>query len=88
MIVYGSKGLSLRINCSILYLLTSVYPFFQNQFKDVKDQDQNDIVKLFVQYLPSIAMSIINILVPMVFNVVIRAEDYTPPMVIKITLFR
>ncbi|XP_041474557.1 transmembrane channel-like protein 7 isoform X1 [Lytechinus variegatus] len=43
---------------------------------------------LLISYLPSITITLLNGVVPMIFNVVVRFEDYSPQFEISITLIR
>ncbi|XP_038063713.1 transmembrane channel-like protein 7 [Patiria miniata] len=48
----------------------------------------NAVGSLLIGYLPSITITILNGLVPMIFNVVVRFEDYSPQFEISMTLVR
>ncbi|XP_046583484.1 transmembrane channel-like protein 7 isoform X2 [Haliotis rubra] len=45
-------------------------------------------ILLFVQYLPSITITALNAAIPIIFNIVVKAEQYTQDFVVKITLIR
>ncbi|XP_067672154.1 transmembrane channel-like protein 7 isoform X1 [Haliotis asinina] len=45
-------------------------------------------VLLIVQYLPSIMITALNAAIPIIFNIVVKAEQYTQDFVVKITLIR
>uniref|UniRef100_A0A8C4SQP3 Transmembrane channel-like protein n=2 Tax=Erpetoichthys calabaricus TaxID=27687 RepID=A0A8C4SQP3_ERPCA len=51
-------------------------------------QAQNFIVGLIVEYLPSIVITAANFITPLIFEVVIRYEDYSPAFEIRFTLIR
>ncbi|XP_033630568.1 transmembrane channel-like protein 7 [Asterias rubens] len=48
----------------------------------------NAFASLLIGYLPSITITILNGVVPLIFNVVVRFEDYSPQFEISITLVR
>ncbi|XP_072167923.1 transmembrane channel-like protein 7 [Diadema setosum] len=43
---------------------------------------------LLISYLPSITITLLNGVVPLIFNVIVRFEDYSPQFEISITLIR
>lgn len=46
-------------------------------------------IRIFVlQYLPSLCIVLLNIIVPMIFQYLIRFEYYSPGFVVKLTIFR
>ncbi|XP_046366609.2 transmembrane channel-like protein 7 isoform X3 [Haliotis rufescens] len=49
---------------------------------------QAEIVVLIYQYLPSLAITVLNFLVPLMFSKVVIVEDYSSSFELKITLFR
>ncbi|XP_067673750.1 transmembrane channel-like protein 7 isoform X2 [Haliotis asinina] len=49
---------------------------------------QAEIVVLIYQYLPSLAITVLNFLVPLMFSKVVIVEDYGGSFELKITLFR
>ncbi|XP_046583482.1 transmembrane channel-like protein 7 [Haliotis rubra] len=49
---------------------------------------QTEIVVLIYQYLPSLAITVLNFLVPLMFTKVVIVEDYSGSFELKITLFR
>ncbi|XP_064610128.1 transmembrane channel-like protein 7 isoform X2 [Liolophura sinensis] len=52
------------------------------------DAITEQILKLLVQFLPSITITILNIIVPVFFGILVRPEGYSPGFEIKITLAR
>ena len=46
------------------------------------------IQMLIIEFLPSITITSLNVLLPAVFQIMVRGEIYTPAFVIKITLMR
>ncbi|XP_072351048.1 transmembrane channel-like protein 7, partial [Scyliorhinus torazame] len=46
------------------------------------------IAGLLVQYLPSIVITLANLVTPLIFNQLVRLERYPPAMEIKLSLFR
>lgn len=53
-----------------------------------KPVTENAFAQLLISYLPSITITLLNGVVPMIFNVVVRFEDYSPQFEISITLIR
>ncbi|XP_048248719.1 transmembrane channel-like protein 7 isoform X1 [Haliotis rufescens] len=45
-------------------------------------------ILLVVQYMPSIMITVLNAAIPIVFNIIVKAEQYTQDFVVKITLIR
>ncbi|XP_061181691.1 transmembrane channel-like protein 7 isoform X2 [Saccostrea echinata] len=50
--------------------------------------DNDNFVILLVEFLPSLTITALNGIVPLIFGIVVKAEDYTPEFTIKITLIR
>nr|XP_022315279.1 transmembrane channel-like protein 7 isoform X7 [Crassostrea virginica] len=46
------------------------------------------IIVLLVEFLPSLTITALNGIVPLIFGLVVKAENYTPEFTIKITLIR
>ncbi|CAI9726297.1 transmembrane channel 7 isoform X1 [Octopus vulgaris] len=53
-----------------------------------KDSFANTFIELLVQFLPSLIISVLNVLVPIIFNVIIRYEGYTSSFEVKLKLLR
>lgn len=43
---------------------------------------------LFVQYLPSMVITLANFFAPLIFSFLIKYEDYSPVFEIRLTLIR
>ncbi|KAH3871112.1 hypothetical protein DPMN_034306 [Dreissena polymorpha] len=50
--------------------------------------DLNKTVKLVLEFLPSITITLLSVIVPTIFNKLVTAEDYMPAFAIRITLIR
>ncbi|KAL4239689.1 Transmembrane channel-like protein 5 [Mactra antiquata] len=48
----------------------------------------SSVVQLMVQFLPSVTLMFLGVIVPTIFNKVVIAEDYMPAFAIRITLIR
>ena len=48
----------------------------------------NPFLKLLVEFLPSLTVTVLNFLVPLIFQKLVLAEGYSPTTEIKITIFR
>lgn len=46
------------------------------------------LIVLLVEFLPSLTITALNGIVPLIFGLVVKAENYTPEFTIKITLIR
>nr|XP_006819109.1 PREDICTED: transmembrane channel-like protein 7-like [Saccoglossus kowalevskii] len=57
----------------------------QNKNNPVTD---NEMLLFLISYLPSITITALNIVVPMIFVALIRFEDYSPEFEVQFTLFR
>lgn len=57
-------------------------------FQLTNSKHLNDTVLLIVQFLPSLTITLLSVVVPAVFNKVVVAEDYMPAFAIRITLIR
>lgn len=49
---------------------------------------EQQLMNFFYEFLPYIAIVVMNLLVPLVFNYLVKFENYSPMFVIKITLLR
>lgn len=49
---------------------------------------ENFIVDLIYEYLPSIVITLANFITPLLFSVIINYEDYSPAFEIRFTLMR
>ena len=49
---------------------------------------ENFIVDLIYEYLPSIVITLANFITPLLFSVIINFEDYSPAFEIRFTLMR
>ncbi|NWV47035.1 TMC7 protein, partial [Daphoenositta chrysoptera] len=60
----------------------------ENSNVSIRNDTRTDSVNLFVQYLPSMVITLANFIGPLIFLFLIRFEDYTPAFEIKLTLMR
>ena len=58
------------------------------QLLDRGDVQDNDILTLFVQFLPSVTITGLNIIVPVFFNGIVSFEKYAPDTELKVNIFR
>ncbi|XP_060592582.1 transmembrane channel-like protein 7 [Ruditapes philippinarum] len=66
-----------------LYLI-----YYTNEQLVTNSQTLNETEALMMQYLPSITIMLLNVIVPFIFNKLVIAEDYMPAFAIRITLIR
>ncbi|XP_071128765.1 transmembrane channel-like protein 7 isoform X5 [Mytilus edulis] len=52
------------------------------------EASSGSVVILLVEFLPSLTITFLNVIIPLLFEVLVKAEDYTAEFVIKITLVR
>ncbi|CAC5378720.1 TMC [Mytilus coruscus] len=52
------------------------------------EASSGSVVILLVEFLPSLTITLLNVIIPLLFEVLVKAEDYTEEFVIKITLVR
>lgn len=76
----------LKSNQTVFNMCCFVVHLQFTQSADVTSKD--DLTVLLVQYSPSIVIAVLNGVVPLVFGIVVKGEDYSQPMVVKITLIR
>ena len=48
----------------------------------------NALLSLVVEFLPSIAITILNVIVPLIFQKIVVMEDYSPENEIRFTIGR
>ncbi|NXC38210.1 TMC7 protein, partial [Penelope pileata] len=60
----------------------------ENSSVSIRHDVRIDSATLFVQYLPSIVITLVNFVAPQIFSVLIRFEDYSPAFEIRLTLMR
>ncbi|XP_056020163.1 transmembrane channel-like protein 7 isoform X5 [Ostrea edulis] len=71
------------------YLIYWVTDWVTSFLADPDNKTTNDnIVVLLVEFLPSLTITALNGIVPLIFGIVVKAENYTPEGTIKITLIR
>ncbi|XP_013380167.1 transmembrane channel-like protein 7 isoform X2 [Lingula anatina] len=56
--------------------------------KEITNRNTDDFVSLLLQYLPSITITLLNIIVPEIFNRIIMVEKYSPEFEIRLSLIR
>ncbi|CAH1795474.1 unnamed protein product [Owenia fusiformis] len=69
----------------LIYYATQVSLEFS---KSALYSQYSTLVQLLMEFLPSLTITFLNIIVPSIFQKIIRAEDYTPMIDIKLTLVR
>uniref|UniRef100_A0A8C2FD25 Transmembrane channel-like protein n=1 Tax=Cyprinus carpio TaxID=7962 RepID=A0A8C2FD25_CYPCA len=57
-------------------------------FSQRKQAESNFLLELVVEYLPSIVITLANFITPLIFNLIINFEDYSPAFEIRFTLMR
>ncbi|XP_055705187.1 transmembrane channel-like protein 7 [Phlebotomus papatasi] len=68
-----------------------VKDIFRNDSDDSVDENRtisDQLIVLFYEFLPYIAIVLLNILVPILFNYLVQFEQYSPVFVIKMALLR
>ncbi|XP_060606985.1 transmembrane channel-like protein 7 [Ruditapes philippinarum] len=85
----------IAVNVLILILLgataAAIYfaqTFSSNFITSDKKEEYNMVVRLFVQFLPSLLIASVNAIYPIIFLLLARLEKYRPSSLIQITLLR
>ncbi|NXV76869.1 TMC7 protein, partial [Atlantisia rogersi] len=87
-------SLRISINIIVLALLGGCFYFiywataYSQKNSSVSIRCDNTQTNLFVQYLPSIVITLANFIAPQIFSILIRFEDYSPAFEIRLTLLR
>ncbi|KAL3876101.1 hypothetical protein ACJMK2_033979 [Sinanodonta woodiana] len=76
---FGILGASLYL----IFYVNEMLITLQNEARKV-----TEILELLVQYLPSVTITLLSTIVPIIFTRLILAEEYTPLFQIRLTLFR
>lgn len=76
-------GILIFCGCSIYF----IFSFCTDRIKEFTDDSLNYEI-LFYEFLPSLTIVSLNILVPFIFRYLIIFENYTPMFVVRLTLFR
>lgn len=76
----------------IAVLVTCFYCIYRatvfSQRKQAEAQKSMFLLELVVEYLPSIVITLANFITPLIFNIIIAFEDYSPAFEIRFTLMR
>lgn len=72
-----------RAQCQKYLSVLPSFSFFVQDVNNVSFQ-----ANLLVQYLPSIVITAVNLIIPQIFSILIRFEDYSPAFEIRLTLLR
>lgn len=79
------------VNCIVLLVLGGclflVY-FTSDKLLELQKQELNEIVALIVQYLPYLTITVLNFLIPIVFQKIVVLEDYPHNVALTLTLAR
>ncbi|XP_060592581.1 transmembrane channel-like protein 7 [Ruditapes philippinarum] len=79
------------VNCFVLALLGGslflVY-FTTDRLLVLQEQELNEVLALIVQYLPYLTITVLNFLIPIVFQKIVTLEDYSQNNALRITLGR
>ncbi|XP_078065014.1 transmembrane channel-like protein 7, partial [Mustelus asterias] len=79
----------LLVNMLILVVIGAAFYaiYSATQFSQANAKDSG-IIGLLIQYLPSIVITAANFITPLIFNQLIRFEQYSPTTEIKLSLIR
>ncbi|MBN3280176.1 NOMO1 protein, partial [Polyodon spathula] len=81
--------LRLVLNLFVLGVLAGCfYAIYRATIYSQQVKPQNFILDLIMEYLPSIVITLANFITPLIFDVIIQFEDYTPAFEIRFTLMR
>ncbi|XP_050394549.1 transmembrane channel-like protein 7 isoform X3 [Patella vulgata] len=80
------------INIFVVVVLGAcLYLIYWTSDKLLDLQKQNlddDVLRLIVEFLPSLTITFLNVVIPLMFSKIVLPEDYSPVFELKITLFR
>lgn len=68
--------------------LVNHWPPSKKHLCDASVLQENFLVDLIYEYLPSIVITLANFITPLLFSVIISFEDYSPAFEIRFTLMR
>ncbi|XP_071976726.1 transmembrane channel-like protein 7 isoform X2 [Engystomops pustulosus] len=71
--------------CFYAIYLATVY---SQEHSNTLSMQQDDRLSLLIEYLPSIVITIANFITPIIFENIVRYEDYSPAFEIRFTLIR
>ncbi|MEE6497470.1 hypothetical protein FKM82_002751 [Ascaphus truei] len=96
-----TQGESIRIYCLRIFLniiviavlggcFYAIYlaTVFSQKYSNDGTMHGTDTINLLVEYLPSIVITIANFVTPLIFETIVRYEDYSPAFEIRFTLIR
>ena len=69
-----------------ILLLNLVWMFYF--ISQLNQTDRGSFETLIIQFLPSLTITILNIVVPQIFKIIVKIEQYTPQGQIKMNIFR
>ncbi|XP_071813484.1 transmembrane channel-like protein 7 isoform X2 [Apostichopus japonicus] len=86
-------GIRVILNIIVLSILGGAFfiIFYVTNFSignTTNPLSDNALVQLLISFLPSIMITVLNGIIPVVFNVMVKFEDYSPQFEIGITLLR
>ncbi|KAM3916153.1 transmembrane channel-like protein 7 [Leptodactylus fuscus] len=61
---------------------------YSQEYNNNANAQKDDRLSLVVEYLPSIVITIANFITPIIFEIIVRFEDYSPAFEIRFTLIR
>ncbi|KAG8432980.1 hypothetical protein GDO86_017302 [Hymenochirus boettgeri] len=96
-----TRGETFRIYCLRLFLnmiviavlggsFYAIYvaTIYSLEYSNTASGSSADPINLLVEYLPSIVITIANFITPLIFETIVRYEDYSPAFEIRFTLIR
>lgn len=69
-------------------LIIYVFNFCQSKLNLTQSNDSTKYIVLLLQFLPSLSITLLNIIVPIIFRNLITFERYSPSFVVRLTLLR
>ncbi|KAM9305536.1 transmembrane channel-like protein 7 [Gastrophryne carolinensis] len=92
--VFGIYALRLFLNIIVIGVLAGCFyaiywatTYSQERTSAISTQ-KTDTLNLVIEYLPSIVITIANFITPIIFENIVRYEDYAPAFEIRFTLIR
>lgn len=76
--------MAVLVTCFYCIYMATVF----SQRKQAEEEKSAFLLELVVEYLPSIVITLANFITPLIFNLIITFEDYSPAFEIRFTLMR
>lgn len=87
-----SVSIRLFVNTVIIIILAAsgslIFFTFQFSLSELQQENLNDHMRLFLEFMPSLCIVGLNLIVPNILNYLSSLENYSPVYLTRITMFR